>query len=89
MKPEDKLKGELVTPDRFSIEVERAVHEGEAEGYLQCIVEKAEQYDIDIESIKPYLTPTLVEKLRVEAQRLNLLKDKNTTASIAALFFGS
>lgn len=86
MKPEETL--ELITPDKFSFEVEQAVHNGLFDSYISCICEKAEEYDIDIESIKPYLTSTLVEKLKHEASSLRLLKEKNTTVSLADLFGG-
>ena len=86
MKPEESL--ELITPEKFSIEVERAVHDGLSESFIACIVEKAEEYDLDIESIKPYLTPSLVEKLKHEATSLNLLKERNTTTSLVDLLAG-
>lgn len=82
MKPEQ----ELITPDKFSLEVELAVHRGESESHIACICEKADEYDIEIEAIKPYLTSTLVEKVKHEASSLNLLKEKNTTVSLTDLF---
>lgn len=86
MKPENEQAPELITADKFSIEVERAVHNGESESYIACICEKAEQYDIEIASIKSFLTGTLVEKLKHEASSLNLLKEKTTTTSLTTLF---
>lgn len=85
LKPENELP-ELITADKFSIEVERAVHDGQHDSYIACICEKAELYDIEMASIKPFLTSTLIEKVKHEASSLNLLKEKNTTASLTTLF---
>lgn len=84
MKPEQ----ELITAEAFSLAVERAVHEGKHESYLTCIVEMAEEYDLEVESIKPYLTQTLIDKVSHEAKSLNLLKERNTTISLTSLFGG-
>lgn len=84
MKPETEQ--ELITADKFSIEVERAVHDGTYDSYIGCICEKAEEHDIELASIKPFLTSTLIEKIKHEASSLNLLKEKNTTTSLSTLF---
>lgn len=43
---------------------------------IDCLVEYCLKQEIEIESVKKLVTPSLREKIKVEAENLNLMKEK-------------
>ena len=65
---------EFSTSTEFSQFIERKANDGA--GFIDVLVDYCTRKEIEIESIKKLLTPSLREKIKVEAQDLNLLKEK-------------
>lgn len=64
------------TPSEFSQYIERrAVHTKTS--CMDVLLEYCEKNQIEIESVKKLLSVSLLEKVQVEAQELNLLKVKS------------
>lgn len=71
---EQILESKFYCPQRFAQEVEKIVHEGKDVRYMDAIVIFCEKNNIDIESVPKLMSKPLKERLKVEAQELNLLK---------------
>lgn len=71
---------EFKTSTEFSLHIERKARRGlmaiEGAGYIDVLVDYCVDRDIEIESIKKLLTPSLREKIKAEAESRNLLKTK-------------
>lgn len=63
----------FLTKEKFSKEVEDFVVKTNST-YLEAIVFKMEEKGIEYERAKKFLTPSVVEKLEVEAADANLVK---------------
>lgn len=59
----------------FSIYIEKQAKVTHS-GYIDVLVDYCLKQEIEIESIKKLLTTSLKEKIQVEAEALNLLKEK-------------
>lgn len=46
--------------------------------YIDAIVHLCEENQLEVEDVKKYLTPSIVEKLEGEAMSLNFLEKQNT-----------
>jgi len=46
--------------------------------YMDAIVYLCEENQLEVEDVKKYLTPSIVEKLEGEAMSLNFLEKQNT-----------
>jgi hypothetical protein len=81
---EDELNLEnVMTPEKFSLEVERRFHETNKEfTYLEIAAELMEEIGVDPEDGKPLVTETLRDKIYAESLNRNLLKEKNTTINL-------
>lgn len=70
----------LITNQQFSSAVEFSQHiERKAsmgENYIDVLTDYCIRNEVEIESVKKLLTPSLKEKITAEAQNLNLLKVK-------------
>lgn len=75
MSEEKKAFEELqhVSPIKFSSNVLEMVESHETT-FLEAVLYYCNQYDIEIESIKPLLTPKLLDKLSEEAQKNHTIK---------------
>ena len=62
---------------RFSKMVERTVRSS-GMTYLDSVVHLCEQNSMEVEDVKKYLTPSILENLESEAMSLNFLKRGNT-----------
>lgn len=60
----------------FSQHIERKASVGQ--NYIDVLTEYCVRNEVEIESVKKLLTPSLKEKITAEAQNLNLLKSKKT-----------
>jgi len=59
----------------FSMYIEKQSKNTQS-GYIDVLVDYCIKQEIEIESIKKLLTTSLKEKIQVEAEALNLLKEK-------------
>lgn len=71
----------IPSPNKFSIMIERTAKK-EGLTYLDTIVDYCERTGIEIEDVACLVNRSLKEKMEVEAMQLNLLKEKNTTATL-------
>ena len=72
---------EVVTPEKFSLEVERrALQSGET--LLKTCSDYAEELGMEAEAAASLIAQALKEKIEAEASKLNLLKFKNTTTQL-------
>ena len=72
----------LITNQQFSSATEFSQHiERRAslrQNYIDVLTDYCVRNEVEIESVKKLLTPSLKEKITAEAQNLNLLKQKNS-----------
>jgi len=62
---------------RFSKMVEMTVRRSGL-SYIDTIVHLCEENKMEVEDVKKYLTPSIVERLESEAMSLNFLEKQNT-----------
>ena len=62
---------------RFSKMVERTVRSSEL-NYMDSIVHMCEQNNMEVEDVKKYLTPSIIDCLETEAMNLNFLEKTNS-----------
>ena len=61
----------------FSQHIERRASLGQ--NYIDVLTDYCVRHEVEIESVKKLLTPSLKEKITAEAQNLNLLKQKRAS----------
>jgi gas vesicle protein len=66
------LDGLMLTKNKFSKMVENVVKTS-GSSYMDAIIHLCEKNNIEIEDIKKYISPTIKNKLEVEAQNLNFM----------------
>lgn len=57
--------------------VERTVRSSEL-NYMDSIVHMCEQNNMEVEDVKKYLTPSIIDCLETEAMKLNFLEKTNS-----------
>ena len=67
---------DFMTKARFSKMVEHTVIEKQL-SYMDAIIHLCEQYQIELEDCKKYVSPVIKQKLEVEAMRLNFFPAGN------------
>ena len=70
------LEEKFITPIHFSYEVEKIVLR-EKVNYIDGILLYCERENIEVEAIPKLLTRPLKEKLKIDASRLNYMKNRN------------
>jgi hypothetical protein len=73
-------------PESFALEVERRVSSKEEPSYICATSDLIEEMDCEVEEVKHMISPTLVAKIKVEASRRGMLKEKDTTLDISSFF---
>lgn len=63
------------TQVEFSQYIEKKAHKTDS-SLIDILVEYCVKQEIEIESVKKLVTPSLKEKIKVEAESLNLMKEK-------------
>jgi len=63
------------TQVEFSQHIEKKAHKTDS-SLIDILVEYCVKQEIEIESVKKLVTPSLKEKIKVEAESLNLMKEK-------------
>jgi len=71
------LEGKILTKKRFSQMVEKKVFKFNMD-YLDAILEVCEELEFPVEDVNRVITPTLMEKIKAEAIKYNMIKDSNT-----------
>lgn len=67
------LKSKFLTPDKFSLDIERYVRDNNC-NYIEGIVQYCEENEIEIETVVKLISKPLKEKLKHNASELNYLK---------------
>ena len=67
------------TTTDFSIHVEKQAKETQV-SCMDVLVEYCKKRDLDIESVATIITSSLKEKIKVEAEQLNMLKKRGSAA---------
>lgn len=69
------------TSTEFSQHIEKTASRSGL-GYMDVLVDYCERNEIEIESVNKLLSSSLKEKIKAEAQGLNMLKEKNNQLPI-------
>ena len=70
---QDIIKSKFLSPDKFSIDIERYVRDNNC-NYIEGIIQYCEEHEIELETVSKLMSKPLKEKLRAEATELNFLK---------------
>jgi len=63
------------SPTEFSLYIEERVVK-ERIGYMDIIIDYCHHNDVEIDSISNLITPSLKEKIQIEAEEANLMKPR-------------
>jgi hypothetical protein len=74
---DEKTEEKFLTKKSFSAMIESFVFQNRM-SYMDSIVHLCEKNGLELEDIKKYLSPTIVEHLESEARQLNFLPKQNT-----------
>ena len=59
----------------FSLEIEKRA-KGKNSSYMDAVMDVCDAFEIEPQSIAKHLNRTIIEKIRIEAQELNLIRSK-------------
>lgn len=76
---DEKIEDFLMTKKRFSIMVEETVLNLSL-SYLDAIMYLCEKHTIEPEDVKKYISPTIKDKLEVDAMKLNYIGNDGTSS---------
>jgi hypothetical protein len=74
---DEQTEEKFLTKKSFSAMIESFVFQHKM-SYMDAIVHLCEKNGLELEDIKKYLSPTIVEHLESEARQLNFLPKQNT-----------
>ena len=74
---DEATEEKFLTKKSFSAMIESFVFQNRM-SYMDSIVHLCEKNGLELEDIKKYLSPTIVEHLESEARQLNFLPKQNT-----------
>lgn len=74
---DERTEEKFLTKKSFSAMIESFVFQNRM-SYMDSIVHLCEKNGLELEDIKKYLSPTIVEHLESEARQLNFLPKQNT-----------
>lgn len=73
----------LPTPEEFSLEVERRTWaDKDEDSYIYHATQYIEELGLEAEEGKRLISPSLLDKIKGEAMKMRLLKERNTTSSV-------
>lgn len=78
------MSDKTYTPESFAMEVERRVSEGLEKSYITATADLIEEMDCEAEEVKHMISPTLVAKIRAEALKAGMLKEKDTSVDLTS-----
>ena len=67
------IKSKFLSPDKFSIDIERYVRDNKC-NYIDGIIQYCQENEIEIETVSKLMSKPLKEKLKNNAIDLNFLK---------------
>jgi hypothetical protein len=67
------IKSKFLSPDKFSIDIERFVRDNKC-NYIDGIIQYCQENEIEIETVSKLMSKPLKEKLKNNAIDLNFLK---------------
>lgn len=77
------VDGIQITPNEFSMEVERRTWtDKDEDSYLYHAAKYIEELNLDSEEGKKLISPSLMDKIRNEALKNRMLKERHTTSSV-------
>lgn len=80
---QDNIVVTLPTPEEFSLEVENRVwSDKDEDSYIFHTTAYLEELGLDAQEGKKLISPSLLDKIKVEAMNMKLLKERNTTSSV-------
>jgi hypothetical protein len=68
---------QFLTKAKFAKLVERTVLENKS-SYMDAIIHLCEQYEVELEEVRKFVTPIIKNKIEAEARALNFLPKHNT-----------
>ena len=71
---EKVMESKFFCPSRFAQEIESLVQIHAEMNYIDAVIHFCEQNNIDIDSVPKLISKPLKEKIKYEAQELNILK---------------
>jgi hypothetical protein len=74
---DEQTEEKFLTKKSFSTMIESFVYRNK-QSYMDAIVHLCEENGLELEDIKKYLSPTIVEHLEAEARQLHFLPQQNT-----------
>lgn len=74
---DEQTEEKFLTKKSFSTMVESFVYRNK-QSYMDAIVHLCEENGLELEDVKKYLSPTIVEHLEAEARQLHFLPKQNT-----------
>jgi hypothetical protein len=77
---------QVYTPEAFALEVEKRVISGAEPSYITATSDLIEEMDCDPEEVKHLLSPTLIAKIKAEASKRGLLKEKHLSSDLTNFF---
>jgi hypothetical protein len=73
----------IPTAEEFSLEVENRVwSDKDEDSYIFHTSAYLEELGLDAQEGKKLISPSLLDKIKVEAMNMKLLKERNTTSSV-------
>jgi hypothetical protein len=72
-----KLDNLMLTKQKFSKMIEEKVSKTRG-GYMDTILDLCEEHGIEVIDVKKFISPVILNKLTVEAEKNNLLTVKNS-----------
>ena len=73
--PKEQLEDTFLTPNKFSIEIEKLVKNSNGLiTYIEAVVTYCQDKGIELETVPKLLSKPLKERLKHEAQRINYMK---------------
>lgn len=80
---ENIIESRFLSPDKFSLDIERYVIENQC-NYIEAIISYCEEKEIELETVPKLLSKPLKERLKINAENLNFLK-KNSKSKTKSL----
>lgn len=75
-------RGDFLTPECFSIEVEKLATTTPDLTLLDAVQDVCEKYGIEVEDVSKFISKPLYAELYADALHKNLLNDKDTTQKL-------
>lgn len=75
---EQELDSPFMSAEKFSVEVEKRALSNKS-SLLEALAEVAEEFDIDQDDVRSYMSVTLLQKLEAECSKNGLFKIKDET----------